>query len=128
MAVRYTMAKPGPRLSWERAARGTQGKTQRLSVVDGRGLIMKGAYGPPLPPTPHKVRENYHREIRRDTIHDDGEYCMVWSTSTTKTALAALTRWEIAKHEMERKAFLHYDLAKPRPDPEINVNFQGQEL
>ncbi|KAG6195629.1 hypothetical protein E4U50_000174 [Claviceps purpurea] len=48
--------------------------------------------------------------------------------STTKTALAALTRWEIAKHEMEREAFLHYDLAKPRPEPEINVNFQGQEL
>ncbi|KAG6307481.1 hypothetical protein E4U45_004503 [Claviceps purpurea] len=70
---------------------------------------MNGAYGPPLSPTPHK-------------------YCMVWSTSTTKTALTALTRWEIAKHEMEREAFLHYDLAKPRPEPEINVNFQGQEL
>lgn len=54
---------------------------------------------------------------------------MVWSTSTaTKTALAALTRWEIAKHEMERKAFLHYDLAKPRSELEINVKFQGQEL
>ncbi|KAG6315866.1 hypothetical protein E4U44_001070 [Claviceps purpurea] len=94
-----------------------ESKAQRLSVVDGRGLIMNGAYGPPLSPTPHK-----------NTTHDDGEYCMVWSTSiATKTALAALTRWEIAKHEMEREAFLHYDLAKPRPEPEINVNFQGQE-
>lgn len=41
-----------------------ESKAQRLSVVDGRGLIMNGAYGPPLSPTPHKVRENYHREIR----------------------------------------------------------------
>ncbi|KAG6077935.1 hypothetical protein E4U16_001081 [Claviceps sp. LM84 group G4] len=55
-------------------------------------------------------------------------HCTVWSTSTTMTALAALTRWPNAKHEMERKAFLHCDLAKPRPEPEINVNFQGRDL
>ncbi|KAG6276732.1 hypothetical protein E4U47_008002 [Claviceps purpurea] len=119
MAVRYTMAKPGSRLSWERAARGTQGK-QGTETLCGRWPRSHHEWRLWTPSRQHRTRKN--------TTHDDGEYCMVWSTSTaTKTALAALTRWEIAKHEMEREAFLHYDLAKPRPEPEINVNFQGQE-
>ncbi|KAG6294519.1 hypothetical protein E4U09_002580 [Claviceps aff. purpurea] len=132
MAVRYTMAKPGSRLSWERAARGTQGK-QGTETLCGRWPRSHHEWRlwTPLPPTPHKPQHKKRLHVAEGILctHDDGEYCMVWSTSTTtKTALAALTRWEIAKHEMEREAFLHYDLAKPRPEPEINVNFQGQEL
>ncbi|KAG6134703.1 hypothetical protein E4U38_002189 [Claviceps purpurea] len=109
--VAMTMPSVSAHAYYGNAPRGArrESKAQRLSVVDGRGLIMNGAYGPP---------SRQHR-TRRNTTHDDGEYCMVWSTSTTKTALAALTRWEIAKHEMEREALLHYDLAKPRPEPEM---------